>query len=227
MKQDDFDKRLSAYIDGALTVAKREKLERELEADAALQKQLRRSRALSSLVREAWTEGPAAPTPEFLMAAIRPDLAAISRARRARPAWQQTLEHARLRFTSWWSPVPLATSALAAFLLAVAFLPRPEGPLQDLVASAVPFTASPVPVAPADSTTNPGQPWRSPRVPKSSSIFEPASTFRDQDRSAEIYEVSPGEGPAMLLQNPDGSTLLWLFESDDFSQLLERMDRWG
>jgi hypothetical protein len=47
------------------------------------------------------------------------------------------------------------------------------------------------------------------------------------DRSAEIYDVSPGEGPAMLLQNPDGSTLLWLFESDDLSQLLERMDRWG
>jgi hypothetical protein len=31
----------------------------------------------------------------------------------------------------------------------------------------------------------------------------------------------------MLLQNPDGSTLLWLFESDDLSHLLEQMDRWG
>jgi hypothetical protein len=222
LKQDDFDKRLSAYIDGALPDARREKLERELESDAALQKQLRRSKALSSLVREAWTEGPAAPTPEFLMAAIRPDLAAISRARRARPAWQQTLEQARLRFASWWSPMPLATSAVAAFLVAVAFLPRPEGPLQDLVASAVPFSASPASVSP-DSSTNPAPTVRRPHSMGRSNLFAPASL----DRSAEIYNVSPGEGPAMLLQNPDGSTLLWLFESDDLSHLLEQMDRWG
>jgi anti-sigma-K factor RskA len=222
LKQDDFDKRLSAYIDGALTVAKREKLERELESDAALQKQLRRSKALASLVREAWTEGPAAPTPEFLIAAIRPDLAAISRARRARPEWQQTLEQLRLRVASWWSPVPLATSALAAFLLAVAFLPRPEGPLQDLVASSAPFISTGSEVTPAASRTN-AMPTSRSRARLPSNFFAPASL----DRSAEVYDVSPGEGPALLLQNPDGSTLLWLFESDDLSQLLERMDQWG
>ena len=83
MKSTDLEKRVSAYLDGALAEARRDRLERELEQDPELRKQLDRSRALAQLVREAWTEGPPAPAPDVLLAALRPQLAAISRERRA------------------------------------------------------------------------------------------------------------------------------------------------
>ncbi len=223
MKNDDLDKRLSAYLDGALAEVRRERFERELERDASLQKQLRRSRALSGLVREAWTEGPVAPSPEFLIASIRPHIAAISRERRARPAWQQSLEHARMRLAGWFSPATLATSAVAAFLLAVAILPRQE--------AAVPGLAASLPVSPPPTSAHFGsvQSSSSPVWPSQRQIFgtpfAPASTA--PDRSAGVYDVESGESPAMLFQNEDGSTVLWLLEDDDLSQMLERMDRWG
>lgn len=229
MKSDDLDKRLSAYLDGALADAKRERFERELESDAALQKQMKRSQALSGLVREAWSEGPVAPTPDFLIASIRPHLAAISRERRARPAWQQSLELARQRFADWWSPMPLATSAVAAFLLAVVFLPRNESPLANLGAqlltTAPAATSAPVPAypnsTPVSSSTSS---WRAPRLAPSN-LFAPASL--SSDGAASIYDYDQGENSGMLLQNEDGSTVLWLLDDDDLSLLLARADRWG
>ena len=97
----DLDKRMSAYLDGALADTRRDRFERELERDPALQEQLKRSRALSQLVRESWTDGPASPPPELLIAALRPALAAITRERRARPAWQQALDDWRMRLSRW------------------------------------------------------------------------------------------------------------------------------
>ena len=224
MKKSDLDKRLGAYLDGALADAKRERFERKLADDAALQNQLKRSQALSGLVREAWSEGPAAPASEFLIASIRPHLAVISRERRARPIWQQRLEQTRLRFTRWFSPVPLATSAVAAFLLAVAFLPRPEGPISNLVAQFPPVQTAPIeaPVAVQSTSSMPSRPNRRPIL---NTPFAPVGT--SPDNTTAIYDVAPGESPAMLLQNEDGSTVLWLLEDDDLSLTLERMDRWS
>jgi hypothetical protein len=219
LKSSDLDKRLSAYQDGALGDAKRDRLERELESDVALQKQLKRGRALAHLVREAWTEGPAAPAPELLIAALRPQLAAISRERRARPAWQQTLELVRVRLANWIGPAPLATSAVAAFLLALAFLPRPSGPIPNLSAL-LPSEQSPLPSLPLTHAPEPSSRLVAPRTP-----FAPANL--SQDAAAGVYDLSPGESPAMIFQNDDGSTILWLLEDDDLSILLERMDRWG
>jgi anti-sigma factor RsiW len=219
LKSFDLDKRLSAYLDGALPDGKRDRLERELERDPVLQKQLKRRQALTHLVREAWTEGPAAPPTEFLIAALRPQLAAISRERRERPAWQQALERSRVWLSSWLGPTPLATSAVAAFLLALAVLPRPIGPTPDLSAvlpSGQPaLESTPVPRAPMARSQ-----LLVPRMPLS-----PASL--SQDSAAGVYDLSPGERPAMIFQDEDGSTVLWLLEGDDLSLLLERMDRWG
>jgi len=220
LKSGDLDKRLSAYLDGALADSKRDRLERDLERDPALQKQLKRSQALGSLVREAWTEGPAAPPPDLLISALRPHLAAIARERRERPAWQRAFEQARVRLASWFGPMPLATSAAAAFLLALAMLPRPTGEIPNLSA----FLASGQ--APVQSTATIGTRTPStyfvapPRLP-----FAPASL--SQNAAAGVYDLSPGERPAMIFQNDDGSTMLWLLEDDDLSQLLELMDRWG
>ncbi len=219
MKSSDLDKRLSAYLDGALSDGKRDRFERELDGDPALQRQLKRGKALSHLVREAWTDGPAAPPTEFLIAALRPQLAAISRERRARPAWQQALERARVRLSSWLGPTPLATSAVAAFLLALAILPRPIGTPPDLGAvlpsAQPPLGLMPAPAAPA--THSRPRVMRMPLAPASLS----------QDSAAGVYDVSPGESPAMIFQDEDGSTLLWLLEGDDLSMLFERLDRLG
>jgi hypothetical protein len=59
-----------------------------------------------------------------------------------------------------------------------------------------------------------------PRMP-----FAPASL--SQGAAAGVYDLAPGERPAMIFQNDDGSTMLWLLEEDDLSFRLERMDRWG
>ena len=219
MKSSDLDKRLSAYLDGALPDGKRDRFERELEREPALQKQLKRGKALTHLVREAWTEGPAAPPTEFLIAALRPQLAAISRERRARPAWQQALERARVRLSSWLGPTPLATSAVAAFLLALAVLPRPIGPAPDLSA-VLPSGQPALELMPVARPPVARSPFLVPRMPLS-----PASL--PQDSAAGVYDLSPGESPAMIFQDQDGSTVLWLLEGDDLSLLLERMDRWG
>jgi hypothetical protein len=219
LKSGDLDKRTSAYLDGALAEPRRDRFERELERDPALQEQLERSRALAQLVREAWTEGPAAPPPELLIAALRPQLAAISRERRARPAWQQALDGWRIRLSSWLGPMPLATSGVLAFLLALAFLPRPDGPIPNLSAllpsGRVEFGSAPLSSAPLPSTR-----FVAPRAQ-----FSPANL--SQDTAAGVYDLSPGESPAMIFQSDDGSTILWLLEDDDLSFLLERSDRWG
>ena len=216
MKSFDLDKRLSAYLDGALPDGKRDRLERELERDPVLQKQLKRRQALTHLVREAWTEGPAAPPTEFLIAALRPQLAAISRERRERPAWQQALERANVWLSSWLGPTPLATSAVAAFLLALAILPRPTEPTPGLSAE-LPSGYEPRSVTDAAGSRNS---ILDPRMP-----VVPAGISRDS--AAGVYDLSPGERPAMIFQDEDGSTVLWLLEGDDLSLLLERMDRWG
>jgi anti-sigma factor RsiW len=221
LKSGDLDKRLSAYQDGALADSKRDRLQRDIERDPALQKQLKRSQALSSLVREAWTEGPAAPPPELLIAALRPQLAAIARERRERPAFARALEQARLRLARWVGPMPLLTSAAAAFLLALVLLPNTNDPNSSLSASlhfaqrAVETQPAPLPRARVSTT-----PFMFPRVP-----FAPASL--SQNAAAGVYDLSPGERPAMIFQNDDGSTMLWLLEDDDLSLLQERIGRWG
>ena len=219
MKTGDLDKRLGAYLDGALEKTKRDRFERELEGDPMLQKQLKRGQALSVLVREAWTEGPDAPTPEFLIAALRPQLAAIARERRERPLWQQALERARLRLANWFGPMPLATSALAAFLLAIALLPQPTGPTPGLPAELPTgqprLVSTPQSSAPASHT----------RVGFPDMPLAPANL--SPDAAAGVYDLAPGERPAMIFQGEDGSTILWLLPDDDLSLLFERTDRWG
>jgi anti-sigma factor RsiW len=225
LKSSDFDKRLSAYQDGALTDPKRERLERELEREPALRKQLERSRALGNLVREAWTEGPAAPPPDVLLAALRPRLAAIARERREQPAWRRALEDVRIRLAGWFGPVPLATSAAAAFVLALALLPRSNMSDSSFTA-ALPLTRAESPMrAPFEPaaklrTRTPSTQFMVPSMP-----FAPANL--SQDSAAGVYDLSPRERPAMIFQNEDGSTMLWLLDEDDLSGLFGRMDGWG
>jgi anti-sigma factor RsiW len=212
LKQTKIDKRVSAYADGALDGARRARLERELEEDAELREGLQRTQALGRLVRDAWNEGPPAPSADFLLASLRSELAAIDRERRAQPAWQQALERARGALGRWLGPVPIATSAAAAFLLALLVMPGAMSPVGGVTAA--------LPAAPAASIEPVVLPQsRAPRP--AGGLFAPA------DFSGSIYDVSPSERPAMLFQGKDGSTMLWLLDDDGLSYFLESMDRWG
>ena len=59
-----------------------------------------------------------------------------------------------------------------------------------------------------------------PRMP-----FAPANL--SQDSAAGVYDLSPRERPAMIFQNEDGSTMLWLLDEDDLSGLFRRVEGWG
>jgi anti-sigma factor RsiW len=212
LNHDDLEKRVSAYIDGALRGSKRELLERELDADPTLAKQVDRSRALGRLVREAWNEGPAAPPTEFLLAAIRPALAEIDRERNARPAWQRGLDSLVARFGAALRPSPaLATAAAFAFVAALTLLPRfdmtngmLDGSIFNLRANRAAETAQ------VSSTQSSGLLQSSPLFPQSAPVNFGSEGF------SSVYDVSPHR-PAVLFHGKDGSLTLWLIEDGDMS----------
>jgi len=207
LKHDDLDKRVSAYVDGALRGSKREQLERELDGDSRLNEQVARSRGLARLVREAWTEGPAAPPPEFLIAAIRPALFEIDRERRMRPSWQRSLESfvARVGFSLRPSP-SLAAAAAFAFVAALAIVPRLDVGKGLLQGSLVQPAALTDQSASMPSTSGAGL------IP-----FHTTPTDFTVDGSGSLYDVSPGR-PAVVFHGRDGSTTLWLIDEGDLSQ---------
>lgn len=217
MKYEKFDKRISAYADGALRGPKRAELEQELERDPKLAAQLDRSRALGRLVREAWSEGPAAPSPDFLLASIRPALAQIDRERRAQPSWQRTLEITLARIGAALRPSPaLATAAVAAFVLALAILPH--DPLPDGLSGSVANLS-----AHSESASLTREMVHMPPAADAFSLSVPADYSAELDN---VYDVSPGR-PAVLFQSGDGSTTLWLIEDGDQSFRFGFGQDWG
>ena len=219
MKHDDLEKRVSAYVDGALRGGKRERLERELDADARLAGQVARSRALGRLVREAWTDGPAAPAPEFLLAAIRPALAEIDRERAAQPAWQQAVESLWTRLTASLRPSPaLGFAAAAAFVAALTLLPRYDAANGLLDGNLLGFGAGAQQTAqaPAAEGAEPNQ---------SSPLFETMPA--DFNADGPVYDLAPGRRPAVLFHSPDGTTTLWLIDEGDLSLRMGAAGGWG
>jgi anti-sigma factor RsiW len=218
LKHDDLDKRVSAYVDGVLRGAKRDQLERELQLDERLARQVTRSRALGRAVREAWTEGPPAPAPEYLLAAIRPALAEIDRERRARPGWQRKLERMLAQFGDSLRPSPaLAAAAAFAFVVALAVVPRLDA-TRGLMAGNYASTAQPASASPASSYTS---------SPASLAVgpFGTMPTDFSTDGSGSVYDVAPGR-PAVLFRGKDGSVTLWIIDEGDLSYRLGAGD-WG
>ncbi|MFI5315722.1 MAG: hypothetical protein ACHQ6T_08470 [Myxococcota bacterium] len=202
------DKRVSAYVDGALRGAKREQLERELDTDSQLAEQVRRSRALGRIAREAWTEGPAAPSPEFTLAAIRPALAEIDRERKARPFWLRELDALLGRVGDALRPSPLlAAAAAVAFVAALTVMPRLDianGALD----GRIPGASLGVTVAPPGA----GQSHARAAAPVIPSMFVDFTA----DGLGSVRDLSPGR-PAVLFHSGDGSNVLWLIDEGELS----------
>lgn len=216
MTRNQLLKRLSAFGDGALANGRKARIARALERDPELSQHLARQRALGRLVRESWNDGPPAPPTDYLIAALRPQLAQVDRERRAQPLTVRLIERLRSRGTGWLRPAPLGLSAATAFLIALALLPRAQ--LSGTTATAT---------------------WLSPQ--RAAQFFEPAQSasreprhapyapaaFPWNDSAAGIYDLAPGERPAMLFHSADGTTMLWLLEEDDLSFDFANLDRWG
>jgi anti-sigma factor RsiW len=217
LKHDDLDKRVSAFIDGALRGPKREQLQRELERDSRLAKQVDRSRALGRLVREAWNEGPVAPAPDFLLASIRPALAEIDRERNARPVWQRGFDAFFARFAVSLRPSPaFATAAAVAFVAALTLLPRFD--TNGLIGANLTFTRAPLGTSVPALTS---------AVRPSGMLFAPTETvdFGSDGRSS-VIDASPGH-PAVLWRDNDGSQTLWLLDQGGLSFLFDSDEGWG
>lgn len=222
MKHDDLEKRVSAYVDGALRGSKRERLERDLGSDSRLAEQVTRSRALGRLVRESWTEGPVAPAPEFLLAAIRPALAEIDRERNARPAWQRALDSFLSQITAALRPSPaLATAAACAFVAALTLIPRFDATHGMLDGNLFNFGAS------AETQTAQTFGPESSEPIQSSPLFPSMPADFTAEGSSGVYDLSPVRRPAVLFHSQDGSSTLWLIDDGDMSFRLGSAGGWG
>jgi hypothetical protein len=188
------EKQVGAYRDGALSEGQADAVRRRLESDPQAREELARHESLGRLTREAWREGPPAPSAELLIAALRPAMARID---------EELEEKRSSRRRGWFVPVPLlavgaAAAVVAALLLQPAALPEPLGSARapGLVARA----ENPAPLA-----------------------VEPIADAAQVAEELPVYELAQGDAPLLVFED-DGTTFIWLLEEpkrsdDDLSSL--------
>ncbi len=210
--REKFERSIEAYRDGALSRPKRERLERRLRQDREGERHLRRTRALGSIVRETWNDGPAAPSPEYVMAALRPAMAAIDAERRAAPGWARALG----RVASWVNPIPAALVTAAAAIALFILLPTTTPQAPDS-APAGALSASSEPAAPGIEAV------AFSRMP---AVFE-NGVARNVGFPHSIYDLAQGERPLMLFEADDGATVIWLLADAESPGDLPDVEAWG
>jgi anti-sigma factor RsiW len=187
------EKQVGAYRDGALSKARSDEIRRRLESDPEARTELARYESLGRLTREAWREGPPAPSAELLIAALRPGMARID---------AELEEQRSSRQRGWWLPVPVLAMGAAAAVAAAVLLrsdvlePLAGARAPELVARAenpAPLAASPV----ADAAPNVSE-----ELP--------------------VYELAQGDSPLVVFED-GGTTFIWLLDEpkrpDDLSSL--------
>ena len=184
------ERRIEAYRDGALEGHARQRIEARLERDVEARAYLRDSEALGRVVREAWTDTPTPPTPEALIAALRPEMARVDtdlareeRTARSRPL----LDAARAFVRTVLRPAPLGMLAAAA-AMALVFVwpsaPLPQAP------------TTPVQLATTGADTR-------------------AASETDLGSPSAIYDLAQGDTPLMIFEGTDGSTVIWMLDPDE------------
>lgn len=119
------ERQLGAYRDGELSARMRQRVEQQLHTDPESEQELQRLEMLSKAVSEAWSEGPPAPAPGFLINALRPAMRRVDEELAARSLWRRLRE----RFADVLRPVPvtaLAGTCAAALLLLLLGSPTHE-----------------------------------------------------------------------------------------------------
>jgi len=98
------ERTLEAYRDGNLSERQRARVQKWLERDPESLEHIERTEALGRAVCSAWTEGPAAPSADRLMASIRPEMRRIDAERRAQSVWSRARQRG-VRWRDWLGPL--------------------------------------------------------------------------------------------------------------------------
>lgn len=121
---------LDAYRDGALDARERARVEQRLQRESDARARVQQTDGVGRAIREAWTDAPPAPSPEYLIAALRPELTRIDE--------ELAREGLIRRFGEWLRdalrPVPAAALVgVCAVALLVLMLPEDirRGPLAE------------------------------------------------------------------------------------------------
>ncbi len=209
------ERRIEAYGDGALSRLERERVERRDLQEAECERHLRQTGALGELIREAWNEGPPSPSPEYVIGAVRPAMAAVDAERAAAPVWGRTLEH----LASFVRPANVAlvgAAAAAVFLLLPSSVPRGPQP-------AAPGELTARTVAPAAPLAPEIEPLAFAQLP---AVFEDGVALNVGVPHA-IYDLAQGETPLMLFEADDGATVIWLLDQAELSGALPGAGGWA
>jgi len=183
------------------------------------------SRALGRLVREAWTEGPQAPSPEFLFAAIRPALAEIDRERRGRPSWSRAVDAFLGRLSAVLRPSPaFAAAAAAAFLFMLVLNQRSHTVHVGIMEGNLPNAHQALQHFASTMTLIPVAPLPSRSVSATSALPSPVAAA---NLSGGLYNITPLQRPAVLYKAADGAMTLWLLDDGDNSNRMAAPGQWG
>jgi len=183
------ERRLEAYRDGMLGPRERESVEHLLERDEECAHYLERSSKLGSMIRDAWTEGPPAPSSERFLAAIAPEIRRIDIERATpRHRFSSTLRRLGRTLRASWVPAGFATAAAAAALVMAIGAPDQSSSLQSAAAPSA--AVAPTLVASADAAAPVDPSW-----------------------SSAVYDLAPEEAPLMIYEN-DGSVVILVGENN-------------
>lgn len=188
------EKQVGAYRDGELSESRADAVRRRLEGDAQARAELARYESIGRLAREAWRDGPPAPSAELLIAALRPGMARIDAELEGRQA---------ARGRGWFAPLPVfAMGAAAAVLIAVMLQTGSSpGPIASVGAPEV--------VARAQSSGPPA-------------VQPVANVAQTESDELPVYDLAQGDSPLVVFED-DGTTFIWLLEEpkrgDDLSRL--------
>jgi anti-sigma factor RsiW len=198
------ERRIQAYLDGALSPSESQRLERVIARNEEASRSLESNRALGAAIRAAWTDGPPSPTADALLRAIRPELTAIDREVPSRPSIRAALGHIGSLLQPLRVPVLAGTVAAVAFLMFVAIPPDEQSTSSQppaLSGSQEPMTALP-PVPPT-----------------------PPLTVAVADT---IYDLDQGDGSVTIFEGDEGATIIWVGEDEDeISRLDAGLEGWA
>ena len=185
------ERKIEAYLDGARSLREGQRLERQIREDAAARRHLEMTQVLGRGIQRAWSAGPPGPPPEYLIAALRPEMDRIDAERVRRPRWQGAAE----RLAALLRPVPIAAVAGAAALVLIVVtslgLPRGNDGLDLGRTALIQEAPSAQPVA-------------------HKAVFDSPTT---------IYDLAQGDSSLMIFEADDGATVLWILEEEGLSSL--------
>jgi len=175
------EKRLEKYRDGMASARERARLEKLIASDSEAASHFHTTEWLGRNVREAWLDGPPAPSPERILTAIRPALRQID-------AERALAREARWSWRNLFGPIPLTAFGAVAAALALFLVPLEiEAPFVRYASVMSPQFGA-VPVA-NDSLQSP------------TAIYDLA---QEGDKPVMVFEAEDGSTVIWLLEEDDG-----------------------